>query len=116
MKYERTRDRRDSSSRLVAGGGKQERGYASDPFLMLIATLVLLAAAALIAIGMPQALEIAASHAHASTAIVTDREPKDEEDEAPEAAEEKTEPFIADDVRTEGVMYAFADVFCPIEC
>jgi hypothetical protein len=114
MKHERTGDRRDRTSRLVAGGGKKERGYASDPFSLLVAALVLLAAAALIAIGMPQALESTASHAYASTAILTDRGP--EEDQPPQAAEEETEPFIVDDVRTEGVMDAFADVFCPIEC
>jgi hypothetical protein len=113
VKYERTRDRRERSSRLVAGAGKQERGYASDPLLLLIAMLVLLTAAALIAIGMPQALEIAASHANASTVILADRKPK--EGQTPEATEE-TEPFIVDDVRTEGVMHAYADVFCPIEC
>ena len=116
MKFERTRDRRDRSSRLVAGGGKQERGYASDPFLVLIATLVLLAAAALIGIGMPQALDIATKYAYASTAIFPDGEPEDEEVQSPEVAKEKPEPFIVDDFRTEGMMHAYADVFCPIEC
>ena len=115
MKSERNRDRWDRSSRLVAGGGKQERGYASDPFLVLIATLVLLTAAALIGIGMPQALEIATRYADASTDILPDGEAEDE-DQAPEETKKKPEPFIVDDVRTEGVMHAYADVFCPIEC
>lgn len=115
MDNERTRDQENSSGRPGGGRGR-EPGSAADGFLVLVALLVMLAAAALIAISMPQVLEIAANHANASTAILTDREPKDEEDQAPEAAEEKTEPFIVDDVRTEGVMYAFADVFCPIEC
>ena len=116
MKSERNRDRWNRSSRLVAGGGKQERGYASDPFLVLIATLVLLTAAALIGIGMPQALEIATRYADASTAILPDGELEDEEGQAPEETKKKLEPLIVDDVRTEGVMRAYADVFCPIEC
>lgn len=115
MDNERTRDPESCSGRPGGGRGR-EPGSAADGFLLLVALLVVLAAAAFIALSMPQAPEIAAVHAYASTAILTDREPKEEEDQAPEAAEEKPEPFIVDDVRTEGVMYAFADVFCPIGC
>ena len=112
MKHLGTRNQHERSSRSV---GRRERGHASDPLLILITTLVLLTAAGLIAVGMPQALEIA-SHAYGSTAIPTEQYPTDDNDQGQAASGTQPEPFIADDIRTVGVMHAYADVFCPIEC
>jgi hypothetical protein len=111
MKHLRIRNQREQSS---PSAGRRERGCASDPLLILITTLVLLTAAGLIAVGMPQALDIAASAAYGSTAI--DRHRIESDDEGQAASGKQTEPFIADDIRTVGVMYAYADLFCPIEC
>src|SRR5262245_11810613 len=113
MKHPGRQNQRERSSRSV---GRRERGHASDPLLILITTLVLLTAAGLIAVGMPQALEIAANHAYGSTVIPTDQYRIENDDEGEAESGKQTEPFIADDIRTVGVMHAYADVFCPIEC
>jgi hypothetical protein len=81
----------------------QDRQRARDGSLLAIALLVLFAAAASIAIGMPQALEIAATYANT---IVTSSPQQMSEDSAPEAAKEESVPLIVDDIRIEGRMYA----------
>ena len=81
----------------------QDRQRARDGSLLPIALLVLFAAAASIAIGMPQALDIAAAYGNA---IVTSSPQQMRGDSAPEAAEEESVPLIVDDIRVEGRMYA----------
>ena len=104
MDIERTGDR-DRGSRRRAGGRAQQRGSVCDGFLLRVAMLVLFAAAAPIAIGMPQELEFAANHANAAVEIVTDREPVIGEDYPFETIEEPIEPLIVDDIRT-AMMFA----------
>ena len=114
MKHERNGNRPGGSSDPMRRGGRQERG-ATDPLLALITTLVLLTASALVAIGAPHALEVATHPAYASSGMLTDSGLGTDEDPSAEA-DRDPEPFIVDDMRTEGVMYAYADVFCPYWC
>lgn len=114
MESERTRNQENSSGKPGDDRG-HEPGSAADRFFLRVALLVLLAAAS-IAFGMPQALEIAANHANATAAVFADSELTDQGDRALEGVEAEYEPLITDDLRTEGVMYASADVPGAIGC
>jgi hypothetical protein len=108
MDDERTRDQKNRSAKPRGERGREPR-RAADGFLLLEA-LPMLFAAALIASGMPQALPTAANPANAPAAIFKDSEPTDQRDQALERIEETDEPLITDDLRTQEVMYALANV------
>ena len=114
MDDERTRNQKNSSGKSRDNRGLEPRS-ANDVFFLLEALPVLFVVAC-IATGMPRALEIAANHATASAAIFIDLETTDQGHQALEGVEEEYEPLITDDLRTEGVMYALADVSEAIGC
>ena len=113
MDDKRTRDQQKNSGKPRGERGPGAR-RAAEGFLLLEA-LPLLFAAALIA-GMPQALQTAANPADAPAAILKDSNPTDQGDHAINGFEEADEPLITDDLRTQEVMYAWADLPGAIAC
>lgn len=114
MDNERTRNQKNSSGKPQSDRG-HEPGSAAKGFCLL-ESLLMLSTAAFIAIGMPQALAIAAYDANASAANFTDSESTDQGERTFEEVEEEYEPLITDDLRSKGVMYALADVPGAIGC
>lgn len=104
MDINRTLDQ-DRCRGTPAGGPAQRRGCVSGGFRLAVAKLVLFAAA-LIALGIPQALALAASHPYVAWDLLTDEEPMPGEDYPVETIEEPSEPLIVDDLRTPGVALA----------
>jgi hypothetical protein len=100
----------DHGSREPAGGKAGKRDNAVDVLLLLVTVLALLGIAAGIAIRFPWALENATTYADASPAISSGSPAPDQRHQPEDAIEETSEPFIADDIRTEGLMYASAGI------
>ena len=115
MDNERTMDQEKRPGKSSGDRGHKPR-RAADGFLLLEALPMLLAAAIFFATGMPQALETAADRANAPAAILKHSEPTDQGDRALERIEGESKPLITDDLRTEGVMYALADVPRAVGC
>lgn len=80
----------------------------SDIVLLLVTTLALMGAAAGIAVGFPCALEIVATQASAHAAVSSDPQTGNARARPPEEIEEEVAPFVADDIRVEGLMHASA--------
>ena len=105
MDSERTRNKPGKPR----GARGHEPHRAAHGFLLLEALLMLSAAAAAIAIGVPQALPVAPDHDYAAVAVSTDSDLTGQED-VPEAVEEQHQPLITDDLRAHGSKYAWVDL------
>jgi hypothetical protein len=70
--------------------------------------LVLNGVAAEIALRCPSAVTIVAAHMNGYAAIPPVSQAQDRVDQLAKESEEKPEPFIADDIRMQGLMYASA--------
>ena len=100
----------DHGPREPAGGEVGKRDKPVDVLLLLVTMLALLGIAAGIAIRLPWALENTSTYADASPAISSGSPAQDRHHQPEEAIEETSEPFIADDIRTEVLMYASAGI------
>ena len=105
MKIEQ-RNAQDYGSREPADSEVAKRNHAMDVMLLLITMLALIGAAAAVSIEFPWVLESAAIRSEAFPATAAGPQGQENRHQPPEEIKEKPEPFIADDVRTEGRMYA----------
>lgn len=98
--------RQDSKS-----GPRGQLGERADylDFIFLVAAILALAgAASAIVIGFPQALEIVAAQANAAVAPPEDAQPAEAGRQLAGERGEENEPFVADDIRPQGTLYAGA--------
>ena len=98
---------RTRASLESTGGRSSARADTLDVVLLILTMVVLTGAAAGIVIGFPQALEIIAAQASAASAAYVTA-PERHAQAASGHEEEVKEPFFADDIRRQGVMYASA--------
>jgi hypothetical protein len=98
----------DDGSRMSTGSRFGARTGARDMVLLLVTIVALMALAAGIAIAFPPALELVASQAIASTAVDPACYSQDRRSHLEDENEEEDEPFVADDIRNEGLIPAAA--------